>query len=282
MGIDVAGSSDDKGLFGVWDTPTVALPEIAKILWHSFKKRFVAPRRYYFIAPKDCGMKLKKLFKTPGALKGHLVQNWDKLCAEAITLKEQIELTGAFKDYVDNFAFSIFAGKAPLEIIDEHRNTPYHVIRFGGGLPNRPKAVPPPADVDSNESRYVRQLFDAYGDRKKSEVKGIGYLDVWPDLRKHFDRQREYFYHAEALRNFARDTVPPGTFEELQSEIHAGVAEVETADHQDSLARCDAVTNTAAALQMTANPLLGAVKIQDRKGICHQLANDDVLQWRKP
>ncbi len=61
MGIDIAGFTDGLGLEGVWDnfqckhyahalTPSTAAGEIAKMLWYSFKKEFVAPRAYYFIA----------------------------------------------------------------------------------------------------------------------------------------------------------------------------------------------------------------------------------------
>ena len=44
-----------------------------------------------------------------------------------------------------------------------------------------------------------------------------------PKLKDHFRRQREAFYEAESLRVFARDSVPPGTFESLLDDIHDGV-----------------------------------------------------------
>jgi hypothetical protein len=75
--------------------------------------------------------------------------------------------------------------------------------------------------------------------------------------------------------------VPPGTFKDLQSEVHAGVVDVEAAPHQDGYARMNAVTQAAAQLQLTSNALISVVKIHDRKGMCHQLANDDRLRWRK-
>jgi hypothetical protein len=54
-GIDIAGFSDDQKLQGVWDNyqckhydhalyPSDAWPEIGKILWHSFKGEYKAPR----------------------------------------------------------------------------------------------------------------------------------------------------------------------------------------------------------------------------------------------
>jgi hypothetical protein len=71
-GIDIAGFTDAKKLLGVWDNyqckhydhalyPSDALPEIGKLLWHTFKKEFVVPRRYYFVAPKGVGTTLNGL-----------------------------------------------------------------------------------------------------------------------------------------------------------------------------------------------------------------------------
>ena len=85
MGIDVAGFTDDKGFFGVWDnhqckhyddplTPSTALPEIGKALWHGFNCKFALARRYYFMAPQDCGMSLKKLLLNSAELKNKLIE----------------------------------------------------------------------------------------------------------------------------------------------------------------------------------------------------------------
>lgn len=292
MGIDIAGLTDDKGLHGVWDnfqckhydnplTPGTASAEVAKILWHSFEKHYAPPRKYYFISPRGCGKSLMLLLTNTTLLQKHVVENWENQCANAITKKQSITLDGAFKRYVETFDFSIFATRSMLEVIDDHRVTPYYAVRFGGGLPDRPAVLPPPSEVDVKESRYVQQLFEAYSDYAKIEVTNLAGLDLLPDIIEHFHRQREFFYHAEALRNFARDTVPSGTFEDLQSEVHAGVVDIEVAQHQDGYARMNAVTQTATQLQLTSNALISVVKIQDRKGICHQLANDDRLHWRK-
>jgi hypothetical protein len=292
MGIDVAGLTDDAGFQGVWDnyqckhyddalTPGIAIPEIGKMLFHSFEKRFVAPRRYYFMAPKDCGMSLKKLLLGADALKAKLVEKWQDWCATKITTTKTIALDGAFIDYVEKFDFSIFTFKTALEAIDEHSHTPYHAGRFGGGLPTRPGASVPPAEPTATESRYLEQLFEAYSEHRNSEIKVLTDLQPWQDLTKHYNRQREFFYHAESLRNFARDTVPSGTFEELQDEVHAGVVEIEASTHTDGFDRVNAVTQAAALLPLTANGLISVTKVQDKRGICHQLANEDRLQWKK-
>jgi len=292
MGVDIAAFTDDDGFQGVWDnyqckhygeplTPKTAINEIGKFLWHAFEGRFMPPRRYYFMAPKDCGMSLKKLLLNKNDLKTRLFEKWHDWCASEITSTKKIELAGAFRDYVDIFDFSIFTFKPALDAIDEHRKTPYHAVRFGGGLPDRPAVERPPNKPADSESRYLQQLFEVYGNHKGQPCPDTTALSTWPDLVEHYHRQREVFYHAESLRNFARDNVPPGTFEDLQNEVYAGVIEVEAAPHHDAFLRLNAVVQAAAQLPMTANGLISVTKIQDKKGICHQLANEDRLTWVK-
>jgi hypothetical protein len=292
MGVDVAAFTDDAGFRGIWDnyqckhyddplTPSVAIPEIGKTLWHSFEKRFAPPRKYYFMAPHDCGMSFKKLLLSSSDLKAKLIEKWSDWCAANITTTKSIPLEGKFLDYVGAFNFSIFTFKTALEAIDEHSHTPYHAARFGGGLPDRPSSKSPPSEPAKMESRYLDQMFEAYGDSKKAEVSSLVDLEPWQDLIAHYHRQREFFYHAESLRNFARDTVPSGTFEELQDEVQAGVVEIEAASHIDGFVRMNAVTQAAALLPLTANGLISVTKVQDKRGICHQLANDDRLRWKK-
>jgi hypothetical protein len=257
------------------------MPEIGKALWHSFKKHFVMPRKYYFVAPKGCGMSLRKLLLNLPELKAKLQEKWDDWCADVITSTETIALEGAFLAYVKACDFSRLTFKTALEVIDEHSHTPYHTARFGGGLPDRPGVQPPPAEPASGESRYLQQLFEAYGDHQSVALASLDDLKPWQKLVDHYHRQREFFYHAESLRNFARDTVPSGTFEDLQDEVHAGIVEVDAASHADGLARLNAVTQAAAQLPLSANGLISVTKIQDKRGICHQLANEDRLTWKK-
>ena len=93
MGIDVAGFTDNAGFQGVWDnyqckhyddalTPATAIPEIGKMLFHSFEKRFIAPRQYFFMAPKDCGTSLKKLLLDADELKAKVIEKWSDWCVQ--------------------------------------------------------------------------------------------------------------------------------------------------------------------------------------------------------
>jgi hypothetical protein len=293
-GIDIAGFADAQKLQGVWDNyqckryldhaihPSEAWPEIGKILWHSFNKEYRAPRRYYFVAPHGVGTTLAGLLANQAKLKKTLIDNWDKHVRCAITATREVLLKGAFLSYVQAFDFSIFDSKTALQVIEGHRQCPCYSSRFGGGLPNRPAAQKPPAHIAPVESRYVAQLLAAYADHKKQLVRDVRALKAWPKLDGHFGRQREAFYHAESLRVFARDTVPEGTFQSLQDEIHSGVIDICDANHADGYERVKEVTQAARELHLTSNALLTRAKTKDRDGICHQLANEDRLLWTKP
>jgi len=293
-GIDIAGFVDADKLQGIWDNyqckhydhalhPGDVLPEIGKILWHSFNGAYRAPRRYYLVAPRGVGTTLAGYLSNATKLREAVVEKWDAQIADKITETTKVSLGGAFKAYVEGFDFSIFEDRGVLQIIEEHRNScPYHAARFGGGLPPRPAPGAPPEEIAPTESRYIAQLLAAYGDHKKCDVPDTQALREYPTLRDHFVRQREAFYHAESLRVFARDTVPPGTFEALQEEIHDGVRDTHDAEHPDGYVRVRKVTEVARGLTITANALITRTHVKDRDGICHQLANEDRLKWTRP
>jgi len=188
-------------------------------------------------------------------------------------------LSGDLLAFFDNFDFTIFSSKSHVDLINAHGQTGYHAVRFGGGLPARPNPATPPDNPTSNESRYIRQLLDAYGNHLDIQLEDISSLDRYKPLKGDFLRQRERFYHAESLRNFARDTVPTGTFDDLQDEVFHGVVDIAEGTHSNGFERMKATVAQASQVATTANPLASAVKTQDRQGICHQLANVDRLTW---
>ena len=231
------------------------------------------------MASQGVGTSLEQLLNKPETLKAKTRENWGKHCEKGITSTEEIPLTGALKVHFDAFDFSIFSSKSHVELIEGHSTTGYHTVRFGGGLPPRPVPNKPPETPTKTESRYIRQLLDAYGDQLGKPMSDLVALDAHAPIKRDFLRQRERFYHAESLRNFARDTVPEGTFAELLDEVCHGVVDICEGRHQDGFERMRATLIQAAALSLTANPLSSVTKKQDCQGICHQLANDDRLKW---
>jgi hypothetical protein len=166
-------------------------------------------------------------------------------------------------------------------MIEQHATTPFHAVRFGGGLGTRPEPEIPPEDTVSMDHRYVRQLLSVYahsiGDDQQPP--DLSLLDKDNSIRNHFRRQRERFYHAESLRNFSRDTVPPGVFEALQDDIFDGVVDVCESPHACGMDRLNATMSQAATVTVDASPLASVTRTRDKQGMCHQLVNDCRLSW---
>ncbi len=77
----------------------------------------------------------------------------------AITSTQEVLLDAKLRAYVDSFDFT-----------NDHRATPVHTARFGGGLPTRPASEKPPQEVAATESRYVTQLFGAYSEHTGTRI----------------------------------------------------------------------------------------------------------------
>jgi hypothetical protein len=292
MGIDIAGFTSDKGFAAPWDNyqckrydhplrPSDVYKEIGKIIYYSWCGEFSVPRKHYFAGSQDIGTSLEKLLADAAKLKQATRDNWAQHCQKTtgITSTKEIPLVGNLLVYFESFDFSIFSSKSVLEMIHQHAKSAFHAVRFGGGLPMRPSTTPPPTDPEAHESHYIRQLLDAYGDYAGAILTDLAALCAYPKLSQDLSRQRERFYHAEALRNFSRDTVPDGTFAALQEEIFQGVIDTCESDHPNGFDRMRATVGHASHVVSTSNPLAPVTKVQDRQGICHQLANDDRLQW---
>lgn len=289
-GVDVAAFTDNEQLLGIWHNyqckhyskslgPADAYLEIGKCLWYSYNEDFDPPSRYLFVAPRGVSTKLGLLLANETKLKEGLYKAWEKTVSAKITSVQKIDLTGDFKLYVDAFDFSIFEAAAPLKILEQHRRTPYFIQRFGGGLPARPKVSELPGTIKEHEAVYTKKLFAAYSDHSGGAIKTLSDFTGHPKLKKHFNRSREAFYHSESLRVFVRDKTEPGTFESLQDEVCDAVADTCDGAHSDQFARVVAVTDKAQHLKLDAHPLSPSTFPRDLKGICHQLANDDRLDW---
>lgn len=288
-GVDVAGFKTNRGFEGEWDcfqgkhydkslTPSIAWPEILKIFLLPVRNHlYKLPTKYSFIAPRGLATSLAHLISTPTELKAQFLQQID-----ARESKPFKELDPTTRDAVRSLAsvadFSIFGSTEVLALIEQHAATPYHAARFGGGLPSRPIPEPPPERVHSDELVYIQRLIDAYQERYV-EVQSIAAAEAHQRAGKHLQRQRETFFRAEALRSFARDSVPPNTFEGLQNELHDAVIETVDADHSDGLERLRRTLEQAVNAQLSANALIQVTEPADRRGICHQLANEGRLTW---
>lgn len=288
QGVDVAGFKTEHGFEGPWDcfqakhyrdalNLSDVAPEILKLLFHVAMGHYRMPDRYVFLAPKGCGLTLNRLLSKPTELRREFVK---KIAADTDLFKAiPVELQAKIDQLVDTTDFALFGSFEILDAIEVHRKTPYFHARFGGPLAPRPSHAEPPPDIGFDESRYVSQLVDVYTEKHPGETFDKDNLASHAKIGAHFRRQRLSFYRAEALRLYARDSVPEGTFEALQDDIHSGVIEIAEAEHATGMDRLSQVLTTSGQLELSSHTLISVANVDDRKGICHQLANEDRLTW---
>lgn len=254
--------------------------ELGKLLYYTYRGEFSYPSKYWFVAPQGAGTSLAKLLDRPEELRQGLIKNWDRRCRKGITSTEEVPLDGQLREYLDGLDFTVFAYVPPLRLIDQHRSTPYHQVRFGGALPARPAGPCPPEEPAPTEVAYLRKLFDAYGDHLTRDVQTHADIENEQVLKDHYGISRVEFYSAEALRSFSRDTLPEGAYEQLQDEVFDGIHDVIIDDHDDGYRRVVAVVRAAKNLQLTSHALVPRLHVRDRGGICHQLANErENVKW---
>lgn len=255
--------------------------EIGKILYYTFRNDYPIPKNYFFISPKGCGTSLSKLLSNPELLKKDIKNNWIKYCQSKITKTELVYLKDSFLTYVENFDYSIFKKTNIKDILEKHKKHPNHIIRFGGGLPSRPKLDESIInEIKENELIYIKQLFLSYEDECKSVFNKTEDLVSFSNYQGHFNRARINFHYAEQLRNFYRDSLPLNTFNDFQNEIYSGIIDTIEDNHENAFKKIKATEQLASTLQLSANPLTTVSIVNDRKGICHQLVNDKKIKWK--
>lgn len=260
--------------------PSKVYKEFGKILYYTYIKEYPIPRKYYFVAPKGCGTSLSKMLLNTDLLKDEVKKNWDGYCKTQITDNAEIVLEGGLLKYYDGFDFSIFSKISVKNVIEEHKKHNNHIIRFGGGLPEREKLDESiiPDSLQDYENRYIRQLLLAYGSDNSVNYLNPSMLENASYIN-HFRRARINFHYAEQLRNFTRDNLPLETFEDFQNEIYNGVIDAAEENFDSGFKKVKEVEKLAKSLNITSNPLKDVSVINDRSGVCHQLVNDNKLTW---
>jgi hypothetical protein len=290
-GRDVIGYVDGVNSASPWDNyqckhynhalyPSDLWKELAKLCYYTHEATYTVPRSYFFVAPRGVGPEALSLLENPESIRSGLIAEWSAGNLLRVG-KQDILLQGDLKKYVEAFDFSIVKDVPPSRVIDEHHKTRYYPTRFGGGLVRLPPAhAEVPDGIAESETRFIEQLLGAYSDHLSTSIAAPQDLANYPKLKKHFDRQRNYFYLAELLRNFTRDNIPQDDcFKELQDLIEDGILDTVEADHVDGFERLKEVVKTARTLQIDSHPLKECLAGYHRSGICHQLANEDRIEW---
>jgi hypothetical protein len=259
--------------------PSDIWTEFGKIIYYTFKQEYPVPKRYYFVAPHGVGTSLSVLLDNPEKLKSCLKENWDKYCKEKISEKEPIPLTNELLQYFEIFDFSIFDKVSPKQIIQEHKKHSNHLLRFGGGLPARKQETVIPSLESETHLRYIKQLKSAYNTDSKSEINDISLIDS-SKYKGHFQRSRKSFYSAEELRAFTRDNLPLQVYEKFQEDIFDSIINLMENDYnENAFEKIKAVENQASITAIESSPIREVCQTVDKKGVCHQLVNDNKISW---
>ena len=224
------------------------------------------------------------LIKNPDKLKASLISDWDSMIKGEITKKDDDSLTPELSVYINDFDFSIIYSLEPIDFLQQFQKTTYYPYYFGGGLNKRRNTkIKLTVDIEEREINYVNQLYEAYADYQKIEIKTVNDFEDNQELKSHFDRSRNCFYMAETLSQFSRDNIPSeiDAFEELKDEVFEQVIDICNKKHEHGYDRLNATTESAKNGSYHSNPLFPELKAQDKTGICHHLANEYKLKWVK-
>lgn len=261
-------------------------PDMAKCCYYTYKGEYQVPRKFTFVSPLGVSPTVSDLFDDKTRLKKVFKNNWDKMCASKINKPKRIALEGKLLSYVDDFNFAIFNYVTPQELVDELKKTCYYVKYFQQLNKTRP-LTKTPKEIEEKELVYIGKIIEAYDEYLGRHIEDVNKLkEISPQLWVDFKRHRDYFYSAETLSRFSRDIYSPESqwFEQIKEELyHAIIQDIEE-DAKNGFDRLNKVMKRAVSLSIGVDnqPHSIGVLVQDRKGICHHLANErEEVRWKK-
>lgn len=261
----------------------VAAVEIAKVLYYTHNGDYTVPEQYWFVTHRGLTNDFQDQIDDPAKLKQAIIDGWDEYCANKITSTATIQLDGAFRQHIENFAFSIFKAKQPLELVAEHRKTSYHRLIFGDPLVDRPPAPTPPSQAAANENGYIFQLFTVIGKELAIKVAEEADFAHSSQMSLLFKRSRITFYSAEGLRQLARDQMSDAAYFDTFLDGYAdGLFHAYTDPQLEGIRRLRATILAAQSLQLAGHVLFNIAEPLDKEGVCHHLANADRITWCDP
>jgi hypothetical protein len=293
----VAGSGDrgrdviafeDKAAEDPWDNyqckqyakklePTDILKELGKLVYWTAQGAYSVPRRYTFVAPLGCGATARALLDKPDDLRARLARDWGKHCSSLCAYED-------IKQSLASFVFPTLDAVNAGEVVQDLKGAPIYAVLFGGGLAKpRPPVAPPPNAIAASELLYVGALVDAYDDHCAATIATPDVALEHEIYGNHLRSSRREFYCAESLREFSKDVlVEPDDFRSLQGQIEDGIQHTVAQGFSTGYDRVLAVCEHATSVQIDDHPLSSDLQPADRAGMCHQLANDGRLVWRRP
>jgi hypothetical protein len=290
-GIDVAGFLTQAKLEGEWHnyqckqykrdlTWATAATEMRKMFVAAAAGHFTVPTRYVFVA-LTCAPSLQRLISKPSECRTKFLDELSTTKDKLVTKLDEDERSKV-KELAEATDFGMFSCIDLDQVLEEHMTTKHWLARFPQAPPaNGPVKLTPPARPRSDEARYVQRLVDVYRERFPDKISTLEQVEDVAEAKLHLMRQRVAFFAAESVRVFARDSTTPEYFDQVKEDIFTIVVEEAGRSHPNGWERHAAVMICAGAVKVTETVLKPYVGPEVRKGVCHHLANDNLLIWCK-
>lgn len=288
MGRDVIAYMEESGKWENFQckhyssplSPAIVRLEIGKLLYYVHMGSLTIPEKYYFVCPTGVSGQTLKLLQNPDKLKSELLEHWETTCEKKIATQD-IPLTDDLERSIEETDFSIFSHIPPQEILDLHSQTPFYERLFGVLTRTRPPLPRPPEAVSTEEMLYTMELINAFNDAEGGEV-NLSDAETADEYKDEFASARRNFYAAESLEKFSRDWLPKGgTYSDLMEECQESIIPTVRLSHANGYQRYLATSSQAAQTDYMSHPLRDYIKVQDKKGLCHQLVNINKFKWVK-
>jgi len=256
-----------------------ALLELGKVLYYGYCGEFSLPTAYFFVAPRGVNRNFERLIYNPSELKTALLDGWEEYCAKKIIKGRNILLTEDIRGCFEGFDFSTVRSLSVHTMLADSAIKPV-LVKWFGIDPGPPPQGVVPADVQDWELPYIKQLVDAYGERDGCSYASHADVTGHPSHGSHLKNQRERFFEADAFKRFYRDNTVPEDLDAFEKDIYYGVIDTHDSEHASALSRLNAVMAQAAAVH-PAGTLAKHARVPVKQGVCHHLANEDRLKWRR-
>ncbi|WP_090430550.1 ABC-three component system protein [Ectopseudomonas guguanensis] len=259
--------------------PTDVFKELIKFFKHLEAGTYPAPRHYYLCAPRGVGNDLHNLLSKPDEFKQRLLDDWR---AEKTGLKGRAkELTPTVEQLVKAFEFKNILECQTRDLLEWHaldQKAHFELFGFEGERGDDPFAPDTPT---AEEQIYVEELLRVYSELSGDDLT-LDQLMVSDSYSEHFQSQRAFFYCAEGLKIFSRDTYGEAEFDALLDMVLIGIkSKVNSPRHKTALDRLEAGTEGAQQLVVNDSDLTPKLRPGDLPGTCHHLVNRRRLKWVK-
>ncbi|CAM5567349.1 hypothetical protein SAURM35S_02924 [Streptomyces aurantiogriseus] len=298
LGVEIIGGTNDRGadvvafmseqrLNGEWHcyqckhysdglTLDDALPEMIKPFAAAVETTRTLPTKYIFVAPR-IHSRLKDTVLTPAELKRRFLSYMDGRTRPVAALTP--ETRHAVRELAARTDFSMFWTVNLDEVLEVYSKSPLFASRFNLPPTGEPVKLIPPPVPGVNEARYLKRLLDVYQEKFGAQIATVKDAFEHPASGQHLGRQRVAFFDAESLRMYARESVPGDAYQELQDDVLDNLIEVAVRDFPSGWERLQAVLQASGQLNISGSLLASHFRNSQRKGMCHQLANEDKLTW---